>query len=364
MATTNYGVNDNLAVKLWSRKLFEEALKQCRAGRFIGKSSNSLIQLKDETQKGPGDRIRVGLRMQLTGNGIQGDATLEGNEEALVTYSDNVYIDQLRHAVRSAGKMSEQRIPFSVREEARLGLQDWWADRIDTWFFNQIAGNTAVADTRFTGNQATIAPDTNHLFTSSNGTLDTTEVSLSATTTFALKLSDIDRAVSKAKTYTTGTTPIIRPVKVNGDDMFVLFVHPTTMFQLRTSNTSVVGNYVDLFKAAMQGGKYGDNPIITGASFVYNNVIVYEDTRVPIIVGSPNSGAKADFRRSIFCGAQSVLMAMGQDNQPNKMSWVEELFDYENQLGVSAGMFAGMKKTQFNSADFGTIVISSYSPAV
>ncbi|WP_391486487.1 phage capsid family protein, partial [Leclercia adecarboxylata] len=34
----------------------------------------------------------------------------------------------------------------------------------------------------------------------------------------------------------------------------------------------------------------------------------------------------------------------------------EELFDYENQLGVSAGMIFGVKKTVFNSADFGVIV--------
>jgi hypothetical protein len=45
------------------------------------------------------------------------------------------------------------------------------------------------------------------------------------------------------------------------------------------------------------------------------------------------------------------------------MSWVEELFDYENQLGVSAGLIFGMKKTQFNSEDFGTIVVPTYAAA-
>jgi hypothetical protein len=44
------------------------------------------------------------------------------------------------------------------------------------------------------------------------------------------------------------------------------------------------------------------------------------------------------------------------------MNWVEELFDYNNQLGVAAGMIAGMKKTQFNSMDFGTIVFATYAP--
>jgi hypothetical protein len=48
--------------------------------------------------------------------------------------------------------MSEQRVPFSVREEAMSGLRDWWAVRLDTWFANQIAGYTVQADTRYTGN--------------------------------------------------------------------------------------------------------------------------------------------------------------------------------------------------------------------
>ena len=61
--------------------------------------------------------------MQAGADGIVGDGTLEGNEEALITYTDNLLINQLRNAVRSAGKMSEQRIPWSVREEAMTGLR-------------------------------------------------------------------------------------------------------------------------------------------------------------------------------------------------------------------------------------------------
>ena len=122
--------------------------------------------------------------------GVQGDGTLEGNEEALVTYSDNLYIDQLRNAVRSAGKMSEQRVPFSVRAEAMAGLRDWWAGRIDTCFFNQIAGYTPQADTRYTGNQATIAPSSGNILVQGQSA----ESSLTSSDTFVLGL--IDSAVT------------------------------------------------------------------------------------------------------------------------------------------------------------------------
>lgn len=131
MALSSWGVNDALAVKLWSKKLFVDALKDTSYQQFIGKSASSLIQVKDETSKGAGDKVTFGLRMQLSGDGVLEDGTLEGNEESLTTYSDSVTINQLRHAVRSSGKMSEKRVTFSVREEAKEGLKDWWSNRLN-----------------------------------------------------------------------------------------------------------------------------------------------------------------------------------------------------------------------------------------
>lgn len=350
MATTSYGVNDALAVKLWGKKLFQDALKKTYFDRFMGKSSNSLVQLRDETSKGPGDRITVGLRMQLSGAGVQGDGTLEGNEESLTTYSDNVYIEQLRHAVRSAGKMSEQRVPFSVRDEAKAGLEDWWADRLDTWFFNQLAGYTAQTDTRYTGNQAATAPSTNRkLFAGSTAT----DVGQTSSDIFNLNL--IDKCVERAETL----SPTIRPIMVGGEKKFVMFLHPYQVYDLRTSTSS--GQWLDIQKAALSGGKDSGSPIYTGALGEYNGVVLHQASRVP--QGVNGSSAVTTTRRAIFCGAQAALMAYGQKDQSAEMSWVEELFDYQNQLGVSAGMIAGLKKTVFNSEDFGTITVSTYAAA-
>ena len=351
MATTSYGVNNALAVKAWSKKLFVDALKKTYFEKFMGKTATSLIQIKDEVSKGPGDRITIGLRMQLSGDGVQGDGTLEGNEESLTTYSDNVYIDQLRHAVRSSGKMSEQRVPFSVRDEAKSGLEDWWAGRMDYWFFNQLAGNTAVSDTRYTGNQAAVAPSTNRkVFV--NGSADESQ-----TSTYVFNLNLIDKCVERAGTY----NPTIRPIKVNGEDKYVMFLHPYQVYDLRTSTSS--GQWLDIQKAAMMGGKIADNGIYTGALGEYNNVILHQAYRVPTGVNSSTGAAISTVRRAIFCGAQAACMAYGQKDQGGEMSWVEELFDYQNQLGVSAGMIAGLKKTQFNSEDFGTITVSTYAAA-
>lgn len=39
----------------------------------------------------------------------------------------------------------------------------------------------------------------------------------------------------------------------------------------------------------------------------------------------------------------------------------DNVFDYGASLGVAAGMIWGLKKTVFNSTDFGTVVISTTS---
>lgn len=356
MAATEYAVNHPLAVKRWSEKLTREALKRTYINRFIGTTSSSLIHKKTEVSKGAGDRITVGLRMQLSGSGVQGDDTLEGNEEQLTTYSDNVFINQLRHAVRSKGKMSEQRVTFSVREEAMDALADWYADKMDTAFFNQIAGNSAETDTRLTGNQATTAPaGTNRsIFFAASGTMHALETSVSTTDTFQLTI--LDRAVAVAKT----ATPLIRPVKVNGEDFYVAFLHPYQVYNLRTDATAARVTWYDAQKARIQGGQTGEsaNPIFSGALGVYNNVVLHESTRVPTGLSNTSS------RRAVFCGAQAALIAFGQsqsaDDEP---AWREELFDYGNQLGVAARKIWGLKKAVYNSTDFGTIVLTTYAVA-
>lgn len=340
-------------VKLWSRTLLVEVLKQAIIGKFIGKTPYSMIQVKDDTEKNPGDQITVGLRMQLAGAGVIGDATLETNEEALTFHSDALIINQLRHAVRSGGMMSEQRVPFSVRNEAKSGLVDWWAGRIDEWALNQLAGYTPQTDTRYTGLQAVVAPDANHQVWPSTITDDQ---SLTSSHPFSLSL--IDKAVERAKTL----TPAIRPIRLQGGDYYVAIIHPYQTTQLRTSTTT--GQWLDIQKAAMTGGEINKNPIFTGALGMYNRTIIHEDSRIPNGVNSSTGAADTDTRRAIFAGTQAGLMAFGRDyGSPDKFKWVEELFDYENQLGVAAGLVAGLKKTRFNSADFATIVMSSYAVA-
>jgi N4-gp56 family major capsid protein len=350
MATTVFGVNDPLAVKLWSKRLIREALKATFIFQFAEESDDAMVQIREETEKSAGDRITIGLRMQLTGDGTLGDGTLEGNEEALVTFSDNLFIDQLRHAVRSGGKMSEQRVPFSVREEGLAGLRDWWAGRLDQAMANQLAGNTLVTDVRYTGNQAAVGPSSNNLIIQGGYA---NEQSITSTDVFNLNL--IDRASARAKTL----TPVIRPLRLGREPVYVAFLHNYQVYSLRTA--TAVGQWLDIQKAAMTGGEIDDNPLLTGALGKYNNVILHEWSRLPNAISSASGLAVANTKRALFAGAQAGAFALGMGHEIDRPAWVEQLFDYGNQLGVSAGLIYGLKKLVYNAQDFGTIVLSSYA---
>jgi N4-gp56 family major capsid protein len=362
MSVTSYGVNDALAVKLWSKKLAVEVSKATAIAPLIGTSTDSIIQLKSETQKGKGDKITFGLRRQLIGDGVTEGQTLEGNEEALSTYSDSILINELDHAVRvkNEGTIDVQRVPFSLRDEAVSGLADWYGDRMSMMFFIQACGFTAPT-LQFEGNSVTlkavhwghntpVAPSSTRIIRAG---AQATDQALISTNVFDLTL--IDKAVEAAKT----ANPRIRPIKIDGTNHYVMYLHPYQVTDLRI-NTST-GQWLDIQKAA--GKRSSENPIFSGALGVYNNVILREAEHVCTGVNGSTSAEITTVRRAVLLGAQSCVVGFGMNKGPTRYTTVEKTFDYDRELGIAAKTIIGMKKTIFNSVDFGTVVVATYAAA-
>lgn len=350
MAATDFPSGHPLAVKLWSSRVIREAFQATVAMKFMGTSSNSMIQVIEDTEKSAGDRVRIPLRMQLNGRGVDENEALEGNEESLITYYDDVVINEIAHATRSKTTMAEQRVPWSIRKEGAAAIRDWYTVRMDTWFANQLAGLSTETDVLYTGQQVPTAPtsatgNTRIIYAGGHGT----EASISTTNTFNLSL--IDAAIAQAKI----ATPLIRPVRVGSSEYYLGFLHPWQVASMRTNTNS--GQWLDIQKSAMQGGDIEDNPIFTGALGVYNGVVLHEWSRLP------ESAAKAGVRRAVFCGAQAAGMAFGKGYGGDEAKYVEDSFDFGRQFGQSVQTIAGCKKLVFNGIDFGTIVMSSYAAA-
>ena len=221
-----------------------------------------------------------------------------------------------------------------------------------------------MSDTKRTGHNATVAPSTNRVIIAGGQSNDE---SLTSSDIFTLEMLDIARNYAETASIDDSTGPLMRPFRYMGDSYYVAFLHDDQVHSLRTNTAS--GQWLDIQKQALQGGDVRDNPIFTGALGIYNGVVLHKASRVTQGVNSSTGAAVSNTRRAVLCGAQAATIAFGSENSATRYSWVEEMFDYGNQLGVSAGAIWGLKKNKFipadnsstNAEDFGTIVMSSYA---
>lgn len=361
MATTSFGVNDANAVKLWSKDLARAERETLELQALMGEDENSIIQVKPETKKGAGDKVTFSLRARLSGEGIGESETAEGNGEGLSIYSDAVYISELGHnvGVKSENTIDAQRVPFDLRRQAKDGLAEWWADRKSVSFFNQVCGNTvantvsATTGPKFAGLNTITAPaGTGRQIWAGSAS---TDQGLTSNDVFTLDL--IDQAVEAA----TVGNQMLRPIIIKGQKKYVAYLHPYQVTSLRTNSAS--GQWLDIQKAAMAGMEAKLSPIYTGALGEYNGVILRKSQDITLGVHSSAGTAVSNTRRAVLLGAQSAVCAFGQQSTGSKYRWNEELFDHKRRLEVSAWSIWGLKKSVFNSTDFGVVVISTYAAA-
>lgn len=359
MAIYNPTTADAITAKQWvERKTLAEAIRETYLYRFMGSDDSSIIHVKDDLSRKKGDAVNFQLRARLTGRGRTEGETLKGNEEALTYYNDSVSINELRHAVNVPfeGNIHAQRTFVQQYEDASPALRDWYAERLDTWFFNQICGYAPQTDTIYTGNNAITVVDSGHLVYPAAITADE---NLTSSNTFTITL--IDKMVTKAR---NATFPI-RPVRVNGEEKYVLFIHDYQEYSLRTeADASGAITWFRINEAAMQGGNTARNPIYTGAIGEYNGVVIHRTPRVTLgVTSTASTTSVANVRRAALCGAQAAGIAFGQGYSSGSFSMKEETEDYEHEIGVGGCLIAGLKRTIFNSATYGAIICPTYAAA-
>ncbi len=355
MAETTFGVNDAMAVKLWSKNLAAAEREYLDIGPLMGEDENSIIQIKTETRKGAGDKVTFGLMARLTGDGKTENETAEGNGEALSIYSDALYINELGHiaAAKSENTIDQQRVPFNLRDKCKMALGMWWADRKSVSFFNQVCGYTPQTNTKYTGLNSVSAPTSGRFIHAGTAA---TDQAITSSDIFTLDL--IDQAVEVAKVGST----MVNPVRIGGQKKYVMYLHPYQVTSLRTNSSS--GQWLDIQKAAMAGMEASKSPIYTGALGEHNGVILRVSQDVTQGVNASTGAAISTVRRAVLLGAQAAVCGYGQNNGgANKYRWNEELLDHKRKLEVSAWSIWGIKKTVFNSADFGSVVVSTYATA-
>lgn len=332
MAKTAFATGNALTKKLWDEKLFRDIVKMSYWSKFEAENSSALVHVKTNLEKSKGDKETFGLRMRLTGSGITSGQTMENNEEKLVTYTDDVTLEQYRHAVRDEGEMDRKRAVFDISVEAEQAIKDWGAEKIDQLKFDAMfAAATKVMYLDSSGD-----PKSTTSFALAKAQLNATNSKLTPELISAIKTNAM---TGGARSYVP-----LRPIKVDGGEYFVLLVHPDAMFDLKRSTEFAQA----LREAEVRGPK---NPLFKNATAVWDNVVIHEHENVTI--GTDGGGSTVPFSYGAFMGAQALIWAWGKRPQI-----VKETFDYGDEEGYCWKMIGGVTKPQFNSVDFGSVGVA------
>lgn len=362
---------DALRQELWSKELMDDVMRDVEnILKFAGEGPNNVVQISRELAKQKGDAETFGLVARLSGFGVTGDDELEGSEEAMLSYSEQVAIDQIRNAVRLKGKLDAQKVVYDQIASARENLRMWMKEFIAQQAFLKLGGvtNTSLTDvngivvgTRATwSNTPDYIPDAHEAAGTGSRYLcadyaDGTD-SLAAGDTLSPDL--ITRVATVAKL----ASPKIQPIERGGDSFLVLYVHPYQARDLRSH---------DDWKAAVQYAEMRgkSNPIFTGALGYVSGVLVLENEFAPwldvSVAGNSFRGSASgtdcavDAARALLCGRQAAVMAEAS----NPEALVVEQFDYKNKDGVAASFIGGIQKTMFNSKEFGVIALDTAAAA-
>lgn len=368
MALTNFAALSSEQKLVWSRDVWRVARNNSFVMRFAGKGANAMItRITELTKNEKGTRAIFQLLAELEGDGVTGDYTLEGNEEAIRAFDQLVNMDQLRHANRLAGRLADQKSVISFRENSRDVLGYWLADRIDQLGFQTLGGwsyglrpNGAARTAGATGYKFSdlefaadvTAPSANrHLRIDANG-----DIQAGDTTAIAAGDKISYKGLVLAQAY--ARDHYIRGIKAgNGEDLFHCFLTPTAFAQLKLDPDFIA----NVRNAGVRGDK---NSLFAGASSVMvDGMIVHQYRHVPNTSGMAEASkwgatGAVDGCRMLMCGAQA--MGMADIGAPY---WVEDKFDYENQHGISIGKMFGLKKPVFRSdvtgtdEDFGVLAV-------
>ncbi len=333
-------VNSSLVPILWARELITEILRDLWMRKFISSGKDNVVQISSELGKKAGDRIRFGLRMKLSGDGIDGDGERAGHEEALDVKNDACVINQKWHGVTLKGRMEEQKAAYNLRSEAKAGLKDWWQELIDEYIIRFLSG-----DTTLTFANAGTAPDAGHQVFAGG----LAKATITASDKFDVGC--IKRAKQKAKVPASGT-PKVPPLMINGKPHWIMILHPFQSDDLKSDSEWLQSQRT----ANIRGEK---NPVFSGALGIYDGVILHEHEKC-LTFSDYGDGGNLPAARAILCGRQAALFG----KQKEVPRWHEETIDRGNKYHVGADMIFGIKKAVFNSKDFSVVACDTYATTI
>lgn len=334
-------VPTGLTVQQWDERYFTEYLNQNWFKKFMGTGTNSVIQVKEELTKKPGDAVTLTLVNRLTGEAKGAAETLEGQEEDLSLRSQKITVREYSHAVRWSA-FEAQKTAIDLRQAHKDTLMDWNME-LDRDLIIEAMGSingTPYASATESAKDAWLTDNADRVLfgaVKSNGSSNDHSAALANIDTTNDKLTP--DAISLMKRMAKQANPRIRPIRpkssIGGSDGYVLLAPTEMVRDLATNSTFVQANR----DAGVRGN---ENKLFTGADYIWDNVYIYEIEDIPSLgaVGA----SSAIVRPCYLLGAQAIGMAWAM-----RPKTVEEEFDYKRKMGLAIKQWYKVEKLRFGS---------------
>lgn len=324
-----------LTPQIWDDQFFMEYVRDNRFKRYMGTDENSIIQLKEDLTKKRGDRVTFAAVNKLTGAGVTGNTTLEGNEEELDSRSMSLTVAPLRHAV-SITEWDEQKSAIDLRNAGKNALKLWAMEKMKTELITALGSINGVAYGSASEAQkdAWLVDNTDRVLF---GALKSNHSSLDHSTSLANIDNTNDKLspaiISLAKRIAQSASPAIKPIRLNEDEeWFVLFAGPQAFRDLSNDTTMTQANR----DARLRGM---DNPLFTGGSLIWDGVIIREIPEIAAV-----SNGTIDCNPNYLVGAQALGVAWAQ-----RTKTTTQVADYGFKNGVGISEMRGIGKLLFGS---------------
>jgi len=328
----------------WSADFFQEYIRGNQFSRYFGTSESSIIQLKDDLTRKPGDSVVFAATRRLVGAGVTGSATLQGNEEAINARSLKVTVDVIRHAV-AVNDWDEQRSVIDLMMAGRDGLMSWAMEKIRTDIISGLGQITADNDVSLTYAAATAGQRNTWLTNNADRNLFGSVVANGVSNVMATALLTVDNTADKMsgavlsmakRRARSVASPHIRPTKINNDEEWFVCFMPSPVFRDFRSDTAVVNANTYAWNRGT------DNPLFTGGDLIWDGCIVREIPEMGIIAGAGAGGI--DVARSYLCGAQALGIAWAQRTKA-----ITNNLDYGFVHGAGVMEIRGVQKLRFGT---------------
>jgi N4-gp56 family major capsid protein len=326
---------------IWDSDFFSEYVRRNQFAKYMGTSTGSLIQVREDLTRKSGDTVVFPAMRRLVGAGVTGNTVLEGNEEILNLRSMNLVVSAFRHAV-AVSDWDEQKSVVDLREAAREALLTWELEKMRSDIITSLGAITADGNVQVSYAAATAAQRNAWVVNNADRSLFGATKSNAVSGVMATALLTIDNTADKmntailtlAKRMARTANPRIRPLTVNNDEEWFVVFMPSLVFRDLLLDPVIT----NALQYAWNRG--ADNPLFTGGDLVFDGLIIREIPELPVIAGAGTGGI--DVAASFMCGAQALGVAWAQ-----RMKSTTNTRDYNYMHGVGIQEIRGIGKLRF-----------------